>query len=245
MSFSDPGIQVDASDNVSDQSGDTLLLEDEDDENVNTYADALRRERNNRTYIAPGSQAESYLGRGRLVTEFEHSNFGLDNITPGRPCTAYFSAGYFVDSKAVFDKLSELDIPHEAVVCLQRRPSRDMLITFKDEGTFAFIMADTFLRTPFFIVFIHLFWTQQWQVIENRSSNIVYRGYNEVSKTNSSLRQQFQAHFFTPRATTSWPIVKRKFGSRRIDYYPKQLIQLQSSQVTSPKSWRRRTKPGR
>lgn len=81
-------------------------------------------------------------------------------------------------------------------------------------------MADAFLRALFFIVFIHLFWTQQWQVIDNRSSNIDYRGYNEVSKTNSSLRQQFQAHFFTPRGITSQPIVKRKFGSRRIGYYP-------------------------
>lgn len=81
-------------------------------------------------------------------------------------------------------------------------------------------MADAFLRALFFIVFIHLFWTQQWQEIENRSSNIDYRGYNEVSKTNSSLRQQFQAHFFTPPGITSWPIVKRKFGSRRIGYYP-------------------------
>ena len=76
-------------------------------------------------------------------------------------------------------------------------------------------MADALLRALFFIVFIHLFWTQQRQVIEDRSSNLDYRGYNEVSKTNSSLRQQFRAHFFTPRGITSWPIVKRKFGLQR------------------------------
>ena len=66
-------------------------------------------------------------------------------------------------------------------------------------------MAVAFLRALFFIVFIHLFWTQQRQVIENRSSNIDYRGYNEVSKTNSSLRQQFRAHFFTLRGITAHP----------------------------------------
>ena len=81
-------------------------------------------------------------------------------------------------------------------------------------------MEDALLRALFFIVFIHLFWTQQWQVIEDRSSNLDYRGYNEVSKTNSSLRQQFRAHFCTPRGITSWPIVKRKFGFRRLGYYP-------------------------
>ena len=81
-------------------------------------------------------------------------------------------------------------------------------------------MEDALLRALFFIVFIHLFWTQQWQVLEDRSSNLDYRGYNEVSKTNSSLRQQFRAHFFTPRGITSWPIVKRKFGFRRPGYYP-------------------------
>ena len=119
---------------ISNQSGDTLLLYD-DEENINTYADVLRRERNNPIQIAPGSLAEDYLGRGRLITDFERRNFGFDNITPGRPLTAYFSAGYFIDSKAVFDKLAELGIPRESIVCLQRRPSRDMLITFKDEET--------------------------------------------------------------------------------------------------------------
>ena len=61
--------------------------------------------------------------------------------------------------------------------------------------------------------------TQQRQVIEDRTSNLDYRGYNEVSKTNSSLRQQFRAHFLTTRGIT-WPIVKTKFGFRRLGYYP-------------------------
>jgi len=55
---------------TSDASGDTLLLYN-DEENINTHADVLRRERNNPTYIAPGSAAENYLGVGCLVTEFE------------------------------------------------------------------------------------------------------------------------------------------------------------------------------
>ena len=108
----------------------------------------------------------------------------------------------------------------------------DVLITaqtrflgFYGKTTFALFctltnMADAFLRTLLLIVFIYLFWTQQWQVIENCSSNIDYRGHNKVFKTISSLRQQFQTQFFTPRGITTWPTVKRKFGSRRIGYYP-------------------------
>ena len=82
-------------------------------------------------------------------------------------------------------------------------------------------MADAFLQTLLLIIFTYLFWTQQWQVIENRSSNIDYRGHNKVFKTNSSLRQQFQTHFFTPRGITSWPTVKREIRlSPYIGYYP-------------------------
>lgn len=100
-----------------------------------SYADISRREQQQGQKRTPGSQAESYLGRGRVVTEFEHIHFGFDNIIPGRRCTAYFSAGLFVDSKSVFDKLEELGFPREAVVCIQRRPSRNILITFVDKDT--------------------------------------------------------------------------------------------------------------
>lgn len=107
---------------ISDQSGDTLLLTyDETSESVNWYVDILKCRRVP-LEIQPGLNVENYLGRGRLVTDFERANFTYDDITPGRPCTAYFSAGYFVDSKTVFDKLQELEISRESIVCIQRRP---------------------------------------------------------------------------------------------------------------------------
>ena len=130
----DLGTQADRDVNagtLSNQSGDTFLLTDEED--INTYADILRRQ--NSATRPTGPNISDFLGRGRAVTDFERTHFGLKNITPGRPCTAYFSADYFVDSKAVFDKLDELAIPRESVVCLQRRPSREVLITFTDEAT--------------------------------------------------------------------------------------------------------------
>ena len=131
MSFADLGT-ADRDVNVETNSNHSDDILSTDDEDVNTYADILRR---TNSPTRPVSRAGSYLGRGRLVTEFEHTHFTADNITPGRPCTAYFSPGYFIDSKDVFDKLEELGIPRDSVVCLQRRPSRDVLITFIDEET--------------------------------------------------------------------------------------------------------------
>lgn len=130
-------------------SGDTLLLGDDEtmlenednatemiEENINTYADILRRENAIPAEISPGSETddeEVYLGHGRILTNFERAHFARDNVTPGRSCTAYFNSEYFVDSKAVLDKLSALEIPRESVLCLQRRPSGDMVITFTNE----------------------------------------------------------------------------------------------------------------
>ena len=124
--MSDLGIQANANeDSISNQSGDTFLLTDDEAGTVNTYADILHhRETTTPTPVTPSSQ-----------TDFERNNFNRDNVTPGRPCTAYFSSAYFVDSNAVFDKLVELDFPRESVLCLQRRPSGDMVITFVDQKT--------------------------------------------------------------------------------------------------------------
>ena len=130
MSVSDHGIQAAGNDNedsISNLSGDTLLLSDE--EVVKSYAEILRQHEKSPSRINV-PQDKSFLGRGHVVTAFERHHFGLNNITSGRPCTAYF-----VDSKAVFDELEELEIRKESVVCLQRRPSGEVLITFIDEDT--------------------------------------------------------------------------------------------------------------
>ena len=146
--MADPGIHVGVNvggvnaneTTISNQSGDTLLSTDDEAETVNSYADAFRnRENATPVQVTPGSQTDgSYFGRGRRFTDLERNHFyhsSFDNVTPGRPCTAYFTSAYFVDSQAVFDKLAKLEIPREAVTCLQRRPSRDMVITFIDVET--------------------------------------------------------------------------------------------------------------
>ena len=61
---------------------------------------------------------------------FQREHFQEDNITPDRPCTAYFSAGYFSDSKEVFEALKNYGFPAQSIQCLQRHVSGNMLITF-------------------------------------------------------------------------------------------------------------------
>ena len=135
MSVPDLGIISDGNANEetrSNESGDTVLLSDGENENSGGYADGVRRRRSRREFV-PDPQAENFLGCNRVVTGLERAHFGVDNITPGRPCTAYFTAGYFIDSKSLFDKLQEVGIPRKSVVCMQRRPGRDMLVTFINE----------------------------------------------------------------------------------------------------------------
>ena len=139
MSTSDHGIQDDVRANeetISNQSGYTLLLMDDEAEVVKSYVDIFHPETATPNETTPCSQTDDiYLGHGRRLTDFERAHFSKDNITPGRQCTAYFSSEYFDDSQAVFTKLAELEIPQETVVCLARRPSRDMVITFIDQDT--------------------------------------------------------------------------------------------------------------
>ena len=71
-----------------------------------------------------GYRSEHYLSR------FERDNFHSNNVTPDRPCTAYFQASVFADSAAVFDALKTQGFVPSSIRCLQRRPTREMLITF-------------------------------------------------------------------------------------------------------------------
>lgn len=130
----DQGINVET---ISNQSGDTELLVDDSDffdaPEYESYASRVLRGLN-RVGEQESSQnnrgQQHYVGRDRFVTPFERENFHLDNITPDRPCTAYFSADRFSDSKEVFETLKKYDFPPKSFQCLQRRVSGDMLITF-------------------------------------------------------------------------------------------------------------------
>lgn len=49
---------------------------------------------------------------------------------PTRPCSAFFKVGEDVTSKQIFDSFWNSGIPVEAVRCLQRKPSGEVVVTF-------------------------------------------------------------------------------------------------------------------
>ena len=66
----------------------------------------------------------------RTLTDFEREHFHPHNVTPDRPCTAFFRAGSLITSKHILDSLRGDGIPPNAVRCLQRKPTGEVLITF-------------------------------------------------------------------------------------------------------------------
>ena len=56
---------------------------------------------------------------GKFLSNFERDNFHPMNVTPDRPCSAYFHVSKEFTSKDIFDSLSADGISVEAVKCLQ------------------------------------------------------------------------------------------------------------------------------
>ena len=68
---------------------------------------------------------------GKILTEFECKHFHQDNVTPDRPCTAFFKSDTFLTAKDVFEALKGEGFVSDHGHCLQRKPSGDIYITFK------------------------------------------------------------------------------------------------------------------
>lgn len=82
------------------------------------------------------------------MSELERENFHPLNVTPDRPCTAYFNVGdNSTTTKDIFDALLRDGIPATAVRCLQRQPNGSVLITFSTSD-----YRDRFLRKSAFVV---------------------------------------------------------------------------------------------
>ena len=140
---------------ISNMSGDTFLLSSGDDADLTSFVENNRK---NTLATSPGnpttSRPVSYAAvaaqrttndrhsdgnpanrpvryrNEHYLTNFERANFHRDNVTPERPCTAYFNSDIFENSNAVFEALTVQGFDTRAIRCLQRKPSGDMLITF-------------------------------------------------------------------------------------------------------------------
>ena len=68
---------------------------------------------------------------GKILTDFECKHFHQYNVTPERPCTAFFKNDTFLSAKDVFKALKSEAFTSDHVRCLQHKPSGDIYITFK------------------------------------------------------------------------------------------------------------------
>ena len=65
------------------------------------------------------------------MTSFERYNFHPLNVTPDRPCMAYFTVpDNTTTTKEIFDGFIRDGIPANAVRCLQRAPNNGVVVTF-------------------------------------------------------------------------------------------------------------------
>lgn len=118
---------------LSNQSGDTELLTDDDLASVlehETYAaqasEAAREQEcdlQQRVNLEEKTDEERFFGADWFVTPFERANYLPENILPARPCTAYLAGGDYKDSKELFGTLEQLKFPLASISCVQRQAS--------------------------------------------------------------------------------------------------------------------------
>lgn len=72
----------------------------------------------------------NHVGQFRYISDMEKEHFHPLNVTPDRPCTAYFKAGTELTAKDFFDSFIRDGIGTSAVRCLQRKPTGEVEVTF-------------------------------------------------------------------------------------------------------------------
>ena len=110
-----------------------------------SYAAAVTRDRPS---LNGGSTAARSLVTRSFLSRFEKDHFHPHNVTPDRPCTAFFTLeDTTVTSKQIFDSLIPDGIPASAVRCLQRAPNGTVHISFSNSD-----FRDLFVNKSSFIV---------------------------------------------------------------------------------------------
>ena len=102
-----------------------------------SYADAAARgTSSDRRNYSQGerrrSEGRHHFGQFRILSDLERENFHPLNVTPDRPCTAYFKVTEHFTSKQIFDSFLRIGIAASAVRCLQRRPTGEVVVTFSN-----------------------------------------------------------------------------------------------------------------
>ena len=82
----------------------------------------------------------------KVLTDFEKRNFHCHNVTPARPCFAYFKTDSFMLASEIFYALKEDGFRTKHICCLQRKPTGEIFLTFHTSE-----LRDTFLSKGSFI----------------------------------------------------------------------------------------------
>ena len=90
------------------------------------------------------SEANGTTDRKKL-SDFESKHFHCNNVTPDRPCTAFFKTESYVTPKEGFEALKSEGFAADHVRCLQGKPTGEIYITFKTQE-----IQDAFLKTTKF-----------------------------------------------------------------------------------------------
>lgn len=64
------------------------------------------------------------------IKDFEEAHFHEYNVTPNRPCSAFFKTDSFMPAAEIFDALCKDGLKPEHLRCLQRKPTGEIFVTF-------------------------------------------------------------------------------------------------------------------
>ena len=81
-----------------------------------------------------------------VLTDFEEKHFHCQNVTPDRPCSAFFKTDSFMPASEIFDALKKDGFRSEHIRCLRRKPTGEIFIPFRTAA-----LRDTFLSKSSFV----------------------------------------------------------------------------------------------
>lgn len=67
----------------------------------------------------------------KILSAFEKENFHQYNVTPDRPCSAFFKTDSYMPAAEIFEALKKDGFRSEYYRCLQRKPNGDIFLTFR------------------------------------------------------------------------------------------------------------------
>lgn len=71
------------------------------------------------------------FGTKKVLIDFEKENFHRYNVTPDRPCSAFFKTDSFMPASEIFEGLKKDGFCTEHIRCLQIKPNGDIFLTFR------------------------------------------------------------------------------------------------------------------